>query len=182
MIYLNLFLAFAKIGLFTIGGGYAMIPLMQQELVGVKAWLTLQQLTDFIGVAQATPGPFAVNTATFVGLETAGIPGAFCATLGVITPSVIIILLIAHFFLKAQDNKWVRAILYGMSAAVIGLIAASVYILAENAFFSKGITMPDIKGLVICAIIAVLCFWKKVHPILLIVISAGLGLILYGVF
>ena len=98
MIFLKLFLTFFKIGLFTFGGGYAMLPLMQQEVLA-NEWLSESEIINFIAVSESTPGPFAINMATYIGSETGGILGSVCATLGVVLPSFIVILLVARFFM-----------------------------------------------------------------------------------
>lgn len=184
MIYLKLFFTYVKIGLFTIGGGYAMIPLMQQEVVTHQGWLTMAELTDFIAVAESTPGPFAINTATFIGMKVAGLPGAMLTTFGVVLPSFIIILLIAKFFSNFQDNKWVKGSLYGMSSVVVGLIASAVCTLAmgnfliAGSFYGRGL---ELKGILIFGICCAIYFKGKINPILLIILAAGLGMLLYGV-
>ncbi|MEG2814155.1 MAG: chromate transporter, partial [Oscillospiraceae bacterium] len=135
MIYLNLFYQFFKIGLFTIGGGYAMIPLIQ-DIVISENWISSNELVNFIAIAESTPGPFAVNIATFVGMNTVGLLGAFLATLGVITPGFIIILVIAKYFHTFKDNKFVKASLIGLRPIVIGLILSAGFSIAlSNLFF-----------------------------------------------
>lgn len=190
MILLDLFITFFKIGLFTIGGGYAMIPLIQQEVVA-NQWLTITQLTDFIGVAESTPGPFAINIATFVGMETAGILGAFITTLAVILPSFIIILVIAKAFTNFQSNKWVQGALFGMRPVVIGLIASAVFILMNNVLMNYGAPIADFQGflqalkykeIIIFGICCFVYFKFKLHPIKLIFLAGGLGMVFFGVF
>ena len=158
MIYLDLFWTFFKIGLFTFGGGYAMLPLIQEELLA-HGWATLSQLIDFIAVSESTPGPFAVNISTYIGMEMAGLAGAACATLGVILPSFAIILLVARGFQKFRENQIVRGCLRGLKGAVPGLIAAAV--------LSVGVFL----------LAAYLVFRKKLHPIWVICLSAGLGVL-----
>lgn len=182
MIYLQLFITYFKIGLFTIGGGYAMIPLIQKEVVLNHQWMTMTELTDFIAVAESTPGPFAINTATFIGTKVAGIPGAALATFSVVLPSFIIILLIARWFVNFQDNVWVKGALYGMTPVVVGLISSAVFLL-----FSSNFTLPDMPDLTLdlkAVLTAVICgflyFKLKIHPIKLILIAAALGMLLYG--
>lgn len=177
-IYLDLFLTFFKIGLFTIGGGYAMIPLIQQEVVNTHGWMTLETLTDFMAVAESTPGPFAINTATFIGNQTAGIAGAALATFGVVLPSLIIIMLIAALFSKFKENKWVQAALYGMSAVVVGLVASALFTLSKTVFWT-GSTV-DFRALIIFACCVFLYFKWKMKPIPIILISAAAGLVAYG--
>lgn len=179
---LDLFLTFLKIGLFTIGGGYAMIPMIQQQVVTQHQWIDMQQLTDFMGIAESTPGPFAINTATFVGTKMGGILGAACATIGVIICSFFIILLIAKAYEKFQKNIWVQAAMYGMTAVVLGLIAAAVIKLFREIFLVSGGAFPlDVKALCIAAVGCLLHFKFKWKAIPIILISAGMGIVLYGV-
>ena len=124
MLYLELFLTFFKIGLFTIGGGYAMLPLIQAD-VQAKGWMTAEELVNFIAVSESTPGPFAVNVSTYVGAELAGLPGAFCATLGVVLPSFFIILLIAALIHNLLQYAGVNAFLSGIRPCVVALILAT---------------------------------------------------------
>lgn len=181
MIYIVLFLTFFKIGAFTFGGGYAMLPLIQEEVLK-KAWLSQQEIIDFIAVSESTPGPFAVNMATFIGTQTDGVLGAVCATLGVVLPSFIIILIVARCFEKFKTNKIVKGCMSGLKPATVGLIGAAVVSVGETVFFSSGITMAafgDIAfyvSLAIFAVMTVLAF-KKVHPIAIICISAVIGIL-----
>lgn len=190
MIYLELFSTFFKIGLFTIGGGYAMIPLIQQEVVN-HGWLTLLELTDFIAVAESTPGPFAVNIATFVGMEMGGLPGALITTTAVVLPSFVIILLIAKVFTNFQQSKWVQGALYGMRPVVIGLIASAVLLLMSSGFFGHEAEINSVSVFfaslqyreIIIFIIGVFVYFRyKLHPIKLILISAALGMLFFGVW
>ncbi len=186
MLYLELFLTFFKIGLFTIGGGYAMIPLIQQEML-TKGWILQQDLIDFIGISESTPGPFAINIATFVGMKTSGLLGAVISTFGVVLPSFIIILLIAKFFMNFQDNFYVRGALTGLRPTVVGLVAAAAISVFITNFIPLSIPLPqlfsqmDYLGIVIFVIVAVVYFKKNLHPIKLILLSAGLGIVFYGI-
>ncbi|SHJ53765.1 chromate transporter [Hathewaya proteolytica DSM 3090] len=181
MILLNLFLTFFKIGAFTFGGGYAMIPLIQGE-VQAKGWMTLSEIVNFIAVSESTPGPFAVNMATFIGTKMGGILGAFFATLGLVLPSFIIILIIAKFFMNFQNNIEVRGIMAGLKPAVIGMIGAAVVSIGQTVFFPKGFVV-SIMGTygfwcsVLIFILMLLLIKKKLHPILIIVLSAILGIV-----
>ena len=177
MSFLHLFFTFLKIGLFTIGGGYAMIPLIQEEVLQ-NHWLSSTDLIDFIAVSESTPGPFAVNIATYIGAETAGILGAVCATAGVVLPSFLIILLVAKWFLSMQENHFVQGALYGLRPAVVGLIAAAAFSVCTTSFFPEGsFTAVNWIGVCIFALALALLLWKKPHPILLILFSAGLGIV-----
>ena len=180
MIFLKLFLTFFKIGAFTFGGGYAMLPLMRQEVLA-NGWLSESQIINFIAVSESTPGPFAINMATYIGSETAGILGAICCTLGVVLPSFIIILIVAKFFLAFKENKWMAAVMSGLKPAVIGLIGSAVITVALEVFFPVGLnvsTFATIQFWISFAIftLIMILFKIKVHPIILMAISAFLGI------
>jgi chromate transporter len=188
MIYINLFITFFKIGLFTIGGGYAMIPLIQQEVLG-NGWLTMTEFVNFLAVAESTPGSFAVNIATFIGMELGGLLGAIVTTTAVVLPSLIIIVLIAKLFTGFQDNKWVKGTLYGIRPVVIALIASAVVTLMLKGLFLEGAAMTSLqsvfyalqlKELLIFAITGLAYFKFKLHPIQLVLLSGGLGIIFFG--
>ena len=180
MIFLDLFWTFFKIGLFTFGGGYAMLPLIQAA-VEEKSWLQAEELLNFIAVSESTPGPFAVNISTYVGSRLGGIPGALCATLGVALPSLIIILLVARFYARFRESRAVSGVMSGLKPAVIGLIAAALLSLGRTVFFPDGPgaetlgTPAFLVSLGIFVLTAVLAF-KKAHPILLVLLSAALGI------
>ena len=186
-ILLEMFWIFFKIGLFTIGGGYAMIPMITDEIVG-KGWLTLDQLIDFIAVSESTPGPFAVNIATFVGMEEVGVLGALSTTLGVVAPSFIIIYLISTLFYdRFIGNRIVQGALSGIRPAVLGLISSAALTVLLSAVFSgakltqglgalaQGFRLPSL--LILLILIVIKRFKKKIHPILLISIAAVLGIL-----
>ena len=180
MIYLKLFLTFFKIGAFTFGGGYAMLPLIQTEVVA-QNWMELSQLVNFIAVSESTPGPFAINIATYVGNVVGGVFGSVCATLGVVMPSFIIILIVARIFEKFKTSKFVSGIMCGLKPAVIGLIGSAVISIGKTVFVPNGYSFGIFTSvsfyvsLVIFGLCAVLAF-KKVHPILIVLISATLGI------
>jgi chromate transporter len=125
MVYLKLFWSFFQIGLFSIGGGYAAMPLIQTQAVDVNHWLSMTQFADIITIAEMTPGPIAINSATFVGIQAGGIPGALVATLGCITPSCIIVLTLAYFYYKYQDLIVIQGVLSGLRPAVVAMIASA---------------------------------------------------------
>lgn len=184
MIYLQLFIEFFLIGLFTFGGGYAMIPLVR-ETVLENGWLTEAQFYDFIGVCESTPGPIAINMATFVGSDQAGVLGSLCATLGVVLPSFIIILIIAIISGKFLKNKYVQKALKGIKAVVLGLIISTGIVFAIKTF--GFVSLNEFNFNLISTIILGLLFIiyygysfikkKKINAILLIAISAVLGII-----
>ena len=174
MIFLELFFTFLKIGAFTFGGGYAMLPLIQQEVVSHQ-WMTLEQLVNFIAVSESTPGPLAVNLSTYVGAETGGLLGALCATFGVVLPSFVIILVVAKFYQAFQSNTVVKGCMNGLRPTVVGMIGASLLSVAASAFpASGGILQWGLAGVLLAAIL--IAHWKKVHPILLIAASAVAGI------
>lgn len=190
MIYLQLFWTFFQIGLFTFGGGYAMIPMITNRVVA-NNWLTLEEIIDFIAISESTPGPFAINISTFVGSTQAGFLGSFCATLGVVLPSFIIILLIAKYFYNFRENQIVSWGLQGLRPAVVGLIGAAVFSVASVAFLNidfSAFANTNVaqwfnwRNIVIFGVVFGINLKKKLHPIAIIVISAVLGMVLYGVF
>ena len=189
MILLELFLTFFKIGLFTFGGGYAMLPLIQQEVLAHE-WMELSQIVNFIAVSESTPGPFAINIATYVGSQmgaTLGggifpVLGAACATLGVVMPSFIIILIVARFYEKYKSSKTIKGIMTGLKPAVIGLIGAAALTIAGSVFIPQGFSTEIFANpqLYVSFVIFILCtvmVFKKVHPILVICFAAVLGIV-----
>ena len=163
----KLYLAFLKIGTFSFGGGYAMLPFIQKN-----NWISSTEFTDIIGISQMTPGPVAINSATFVGYKISGVIGSIVATLGVITTSFILVVIINRILDKFKEFKMVQAALLGMKPALIALIIYAFWDLAIDAY-------KDWKSIFITVIIAVVLWSKKVHPILVIVIAAILGLVFY---
>ena len=180
MTYLTLFLTFLKIGALTFGGGYAMLPMIS-EAVAAHGWLTDEALVDFIAVSESTPGPFAVNIATFVGARVGGFLGAVCATCGVVLPSFLIILLVAGLFDKFRESKIVKGCMEGLKLAVVGLIAAALLSVSLTVLFPGGVAVSALTDVsfyfsaAVFALCAVLAF-KKLHPVAVIGLSAALGL------
>lgn len=185
MIYLELLWTFLKIGAFTFGGGYAMLPLIQEEVIA-HDWLDAKSLIDFIAVSESTPGPFAVNIATYVGAEVGGIFGSFCATLGIVLPSFTIILVVAKCFERFQKSKVIKGCMSGLKPAVVGLIGTAVISVGLTVFAPNGFSTAILSdfsfytALVVFLLSVVLAF-KKVSPILIICISAILGIV-FGCF
>lgn len=186
---LNLFWIFFKIGLFTFGGGYAMIPLIEEEIVG-GGYITQSLLYDFIGIAESTPGPIAINMATFIGTNQHGVLGALAATIGVALPSFIIILLIATLGSKFLNSRLVNQAFKGLKPAVIGLIlTVSFGLMVRGVFpdieFSKLIfefSGFNYKNLIILGIVFIFVFVrKKTSPVQIILLSALLGMAIYTV-
>ena len=190
MIYLKLFYEFFLIGLFTFGGGYAMIPLVREVVIN-NNWLAEADFYGFIGVCESTPGPVAINMATYIGSVQGGILGSVCATLGVVLPSFLIILLIASILNKFTENKHFKNFIKGVKPIVSALILSTgILLLIECIGFNIEDMAFDFKYIsaIIFVIIAAIylvflkCFKKKVSSILLIVISAILGIVLSIIF
>lgn len=173
MILLNLYLSFAKVGLFTFGGGYAMLPLIESEIIHGRGWLTVREFTDIVAIAEVTPGPIAVNSATFVGYRLAGAVGGIVATLGVVTPSVIIVLALAMLASRFENSDRLARVKSGMRPAVVGLIAAAAFSVAR-------VALVDSRSMMIAAAAAVLVFWAKLDPIVVLAISGLLGMLIFS--
>lgn len=183
MIYAELFITFFKIGAFTFGGGYAMLPLIQEEVLKHN-WVSADEILNFIAVSESTPGPFAVNVATYIGVTIGGVLGAFFATLGVVLPSFLIILIVASFFQKFSSSNIVKGVMSGLKPAVIGLIASAVLSVTGTVLFPCGFTNtvfynPNFYISLLIFFISSFSIFKKFHPIAIIILSALLG-ILFG--
>jgi chromate transporter len=177
MIYLQLFISYLKIGFFGFGGGYAMLSLIQNEVVVQNAWMTNAEFTDIVAISQMTPGPIAINSATYVGYTVAGFWGSVVATVSVCLPALTLMILITRFFLLLRDNRYVKGLIAGMRPVVIGMIGAAALLLMfpsskEGASFIDGWSWVLFIG-------AMVASYKKVNPILLIVLSAILGIAIY---
>lgn len=190
MIFLELFLTFFMIGAVTFGGGYAMLPMIQEQ-VSLR-WgdlITEEALIDFVAVSESTPGPFAINMATYVGSVVGGqeggvllsVFGSFCATMGVVLPSFIIILIVAKSYEKFKENRIVKGCMSGLKPAVVGLIGGAVISVMLTVFFPAGLSLAVFTtsgfyvSLAIFIAMSILAF-KKVHPILIICLSAVIGI------
>lgn len=190
MIYLELFLTFFMIGAVTFGGGYAMLPMIQEQ-VGLR-WghlISEEALINFVAVSESTPGPFAVNMATYIGSVVGGqsgnaalsVFGSFCATMGVVMPSFIIILIVAKCYDKFRNSRTVKGCMTGLKPAVVGLIGGAILSVVMTVFFPAGATLAvfsTVSFYVSAAIFAgmLILAFKKVHPILIVCISAALGI------
>ncbi|MBE5735586.1 MAG: chromate transporter [Clostridiales bacterium] len=191
MIFVELFFTFFLIGAVTFGGGYAMIPLIQDIIVS-KGWITAEQLLNFIAVSESTPGPFAVNIATYIGSSIGGVGGAILATLGVILPAFIVILLVVTVMKKLLKYKPVNAFLAGIKPVICAIIfSTAITLILSNVFGVH--SLNNVTGfhwisLVIMSILVIIYFVyykiknKNISPIVLILISAGLGMLMYSVF
>lgn len=150
MIYVQLFWSFIQIGLFSFGGGYAAMPLIQGQVVTTHGWLSMAEFTDLITISQMTPGPIAVNSATFVGLKIAGVPGAVVATLGCILPSCIIVTILAKLYLKYRKLDMLQGILHSLRPAVVAMIASSGVLILITAFWgNEQTTLLDTKWVMV---------------------------------
>lgn len=182
MTYLILFLEFLKIGAFTFGGGYAMIPFIQ-ESVESHGWMSTGEIVDFIAVSESTPGAFAVNISTYVGSQVGGFFGAVCATTGIVLPAFIIILIIAKIYDKFKENNTVKGAMFGLKSTVVGLIAATVISIGAEVFFADGISTAVFAtaqfwfSLVVFAVMLFLLLYKKFSPVIIVGLSAALGIV-----
>ncbi len=192
MIYLELFLNFLKIGVVSFGGGYGMIPLIQETVV-TKGWLSQEQILNFIAVSESTPGPIAINMATFIGSSQGGILGSFIATLGIVLPSFVIILIIASLAKNLMKLAGVKATLNGIRPTIVGMIFATFVTMFISTIFGiktiESVFTFDWKGLVIFAVVVIIAVAyklirkKSLSPIILIIFSGGLGMLMYcGLF
>ncbi len=182
MIYLRLFFEFCKVGLFSVGGGLATIPFLT-DLGERTGWFTQGQLADMIAISESTPGPMGVNMATYVGFTSAGVPGGIVATLGLVFPSVVIILIIAGFLQRFRRSKAVDGVFYGLRAASVALITASLLQVARIALFAGGgdgrLTVLWPAVILAAAIFAAVQFTpaKKLHPVCFIGLAAAAGVL-----
>ncbi len=175
MIFLQLFFSFLQIGLFSFGGGYAAMPLIQGQVVTLHGWLTISEFTDLVTISQMTPGPIAVNSATFVGLKIAGIPGAVVATAGCILPSCIIVTILAKLYLKYRKMDLLQGVLRSLRPAVVAMIASAGILILKNAFWENGenvfLTGTEWSMVVIFGICVLLLRKTKMNPIWVMVLA-----------
>lgn len=188
MIYLEIFISFFQIGLFSIGGGYAALPLIENQVLEVHKWLTVAEFADLLTISQMTPGPIAINASTFVGTKVAGLPGAVIATIGCVTPSFIIVLTLSYFYFKYKSMSSIQGVLKGLRPAVVSLIAsAGISVLSLAIFKREGISLvnmnlSDINFIsVIMVAVSVFILGKyKPDPIKVMVGTGIVGVIIYG--
>lgn len=182
MIYWELFWSFVQVGAFCVGGGYASMPLIQEQVIEIHGWLTMQQFIDIFTISQMTPGPIGINAATFVGTKVAGVPGAVAATAGFVFPSVIIVLILANLFFKYGDIGPVRGVLNGLRPAVVALICSAgvgfvLLALWNTETLPQDYTKVDLIGCIVLPV-SLWCIRHKMSVIRLLVFSGILGLIL----
>lgn len=188
MIYLQLFLSFLQIGMFSFGGGYAAMPLIQGQVVTLHGWLTMSEFTDLITISQMTPGPIAVNSATFVGMKIAGIPGAVVATAGCILPSCIIVTILARLYLKYRNLDLLQGVLKSLRPAVVAMIASAGILILKDAFWGNGESMSfagtEWSMVMIFGICVLLLQKKKMNPIWVMVLAGvmkvGISMMIRG--
>ena len=179
MIYLELFLSFLQIGTFSFGGGYAAMPLIQQQVVNVHHWISLNEFSDLITISQMTPGPIAINSATFVGTRVAGMGGAVVATIGCVLPSCLLVSILAYLYYRYKTLSMVQGVLRSLRPAVIALIAGAGLSILLTAFWPDSLTWKDLPNIrwhavLLFALSWLLLRWKKMSPILVMVLSGGL--------
>ncbi len=174
----QLFLSYLKIGFFGFGGGYAMLSLIHSEVVVHNGWLTNGEFSDIVAISQMTPGPIAINSATYIGYEVAGIWGSIVATIAVCLPALTIMMLLTRFFIKLHDNPYVKGVVAGMKPVVIGMIMAAALLLIFP-HSDDGRSFIDGWSWVIFILTLALSA-RKINPILLIVLSAVMGIAIYG--
>lgn len=182
MLYLQLFYTFFKIGLFGFGGGYAMLSMIQGEVVTRYGWLTPQEFTDIVAVSQMTPGPIGINSATYVGFTATGsVWGSIVATFAVVLPSFILMLTISKFFLKYQKHPLVEAVFKGLRPAVVGLLASAALVLMNEENFSS--PTNDLYSFIVSCLLFIITFIGtrrfKLNPIGMIIVCGIAGLLLY---
>ncbi|HIS53235.1 MAG TPA: chromate transporter [Candidatus Onthomonas avicola] len=185
MTYLQLFWSFFQIGLFSIGGGYAAMPLIEHQVVELHSWLTMGQFADIMAIAEMTPGPIAINSATFVGIQVAGLPGALVATVGCVFPSCVIVMALAYVYYRFRGLSMVQGVLSGLRPAVVAMIASAGLSLVFLAFYGQNTLPADIGAVDLIAValfiggFAVLRIWK-VNPIWVMVGTGAAGILLYA--
>lgn len=184
MIYLQLFYEFFKVGLFAVGGGFAALPFLR-TISDTTSWYTHAQLADMVAISEATPGPIGVNMATYVGYITAGVPGSIIATLALVLPSLIIVLIVARFLQTFRDNEIVKSVFYGLRPASVGLIMAAGFSIFKISLlnldlYSQTARLLDAvewKGVILAVPLFFLIKKFKPHPIIVIAASAAVGII-----
>lgn len=184
MIYLELFWSFFQIGLFSVGGGYAAMPIIEHQVVELHGWMTMQEFVDIITISQMTPGPIAVNSATFVGIQIAGLPGAIIATLGCIFPSCIIVLTLAWVYSRYRNLSVIQGVLGGLRPAVVAMIAsAGLSILVLSLWNGAAVSLnpADLDWVSLLLFVGALFALRrwKLNPIYAMLACGGIGLVLY---
>ncbi len=187
MILLDLFIGFLKVGLFSFGGAYGAIPLIR-DVVLEYGWMDEETVVDMIAISESTPGPIMVNMATYVGSNKAGLLGGLLATLAVVFPSFVITILVATLMKRALENKYVQAVVKGLQPCIIGIILATgCYMIFTNVANSLSKDVRDYGAILMTAVLFTIYYGsgkvlkKRISPIILLLISAGMGIVIYGV-
>lgn len=167
-----IFLSFLKIGAFAFGGGYAMLPLIEREIVITHRWISYKEFIDIIGISQMTPGPIAINSSTFVGYKVGGVLGSIAGTIGVITVSFVLVSIATHYVIKFKESKPLKATLMGMKPALIGLIICAFISLAGQSYH-------DVRSAIMGIVVMGVLLSKKIHPILVILLSGAIGILIF---
>lgn len=180
----KLFFTFFQVGLFGVGGGYATLPLIQSQIVDMHQWLTMGQFTDIITISQMTPGPIAINTATFVGIQVSGYVGAVVATVGNVLPSMIIVITLGYFYFKYREFSIIKNVLTGIRPAVVALIASAGLSMVFMAIYASQ-TIPknplsiDVEALILFLISLFLLRKYKLNPIIVMCATGFVGAVLH---
>jgi chromate transporter len=179
VIYLQLFLSYLKIGFFGFGGGYAMLSLIQNEIVEQRGWLTTMQFADIVAVSQITPGPIAINSATYIGYEIGGVLGSVVAAFAVCLPSLTLMLFLTRFFLRHRENRFIQSVVKAVGPVVVGMIASAA-LLMMFPVSGKNENFVDVWSWILFAA-CLYGSYRKVNPILMIILSAAVGVLLYAI-
>lgn len=187
LLLLELFARFFSVGLFSVGGGLATLPFLQ-SMGEATGWFNAADISNMVAISESTPGPLGINMATYVGFHIAGVPGAILAPVGLVTPSVIIIIIISKILVKFRDSKYVDNAFYGLRAASVGLISAACYEVAKIAFYNTEIYAQtqsiaqaiNYKSIILCVVTFIMIkIFKKVHPVVFILLAAVVGIIFH---
>lgn len=179
MIYLQLFWAYLKIGIFGFGGGYAMLSMIQFEIVDHYGWMTVEEFADMVALSQMTPGPVSINIATYIGYTVGGIFGSLVATAAIVLPSLLMLYLVLKFLFKHKENYIVKTTLASMKPVIAGLIFVAALIMMNPVSFADAGLHGSNISVIICAVTFACVFWAKINPILLIIASGLVGYFVY---
>ena len=174
---LDLFLEFMKIGFFMFGGGYGSIALMYKELVEIHKWVSDEEFVRIIGISESTPGPIAINSATYIGYKLGGLPGSILATLGVVIPPYLVILVIAMFLTSYMSSEMARVVFRGINAAVVALLLYALISVGRSVLTLKQPPFINVVSVAIFVVAFILLYLAKLHPIYVIAVSAGLSIL-----
>jgi chromate transporter len=177
----QLFVSFLTIGAFSFGGGLAALPLIQYQVVTLHQWMSLTEFTDLISIAEMTPGPIAINSATFVGMRLASVHGAIIATLGCLIPSILFVSILGYFYFKYKELNWMKGILAGLRPAIVAVIGSAGLSIVLLAIFGENHDSFNLYSLLIFLTTFILLRLKKGNPIVLLLLSGVVGIVIYGI-